>query len=140
MPEIKTKVSEAGVAAFLDAVEPPQRREDGRTLCALLQDITGEEPRLWGPSIIGFGSYRYRHDGGQQGTMCRIGFSPRKAQLVLYLLNGAKDEAEQLARLGKHKLGKSCLYINKLVDVDLAVLAQIARSTWEESNKRYPPI
>jgi hypothetical protein len=138
MAEIKTKPTQVTPASFLDSVENPARREDGKVVCALLQTITGEEPRMWGPSIIGFGSYHYKYDSGHEGTMCRLGFSPRKAQLVLYVLTGADGEAERLARLGKHKIGKSCLYINKLADVDMAVLEEIARHALDDMNARYP--
>ncbi|ODP39644.1 DUF1801 domain-containing protein [Sphingomonas turrisvirgatae] len=139
MAELKTQPSATSVAAFLDAVEPPQRQADGRTVCHLLQRITGEEPRMWGPSIVGFGSYSYTYDSGRSGTMCRLGFSPRKANLVLYVLSGRDGEADKLARLGKHKTGASCLYINKLADIDLAVLEAIARDSLAEMNRRYPP-
>lgn len=138
MPDAKTSPTPADVSSFLDSVEHPIRRADGRTLCALLQRVTGREPLMWGPSIIGFGSYDYRYDSGHCGTACRIGFSPRKAQLVLYVLTGGDGEADRLARLGKHKTGKGCLYLNKLADVDMAVLEEIVRTAWDEMNARYP--
>lgn len=137
--EIKTRATEVSVADFLDAVEPPVRREDGKAVCALLRTVTGEEPRMWGPSIVGFGSYSYRYDSGHSGTMCRLGFSPRKAQLVLYVLSDRDGEAELLTRLGKHKTGKSCLYINKLSDIDMTVLEEIARGALADMNRKYPP-
>jgi len=137
--EIKTKPTPVDVAAFIDAVENPVRRADAQTVCAMLERVTGESPKMWGASIIGFGSYHYRYDSGHEGDMCRLGFSPRKAQLVLYVLSDTQDEAEKLARLGKHKTGKSCLYINKLADVDMAVLEQIARGALAHMNAKYPP-
>jgi len=137
--EIKTKPTPVDVAAFIDAVENPVRRADAQTVCAMLERITGESPKMWGASIIGFGSYHYRYDSGHEGDMCRLGFSPRKAQLVLYVLSDTPDEAEKLARLGKHKTGKSCLYINKLADVDMAVLEEIARDALAHMNAKYPP-
>lgn len=139
MPETKTKPTSVSVADYLDAVEPAIRREDAQTLVTLFQRITGQEPRMWGPSIIGFGSYDYTYDSGHSGTACRLGFSPRKAQLVLYVLTGADGEADHLARLGKHKAGAACLYINKLADVDMAVLEQLTRDAWADMNARYPP-
>lgn len=139
MADVKTKPTPADVAAFIDAVENPVRRTDAQTVCAMLERITGESPKMWGASIIGFGSYHYRYDSGHEGDMCRLGFSPRKAQLVLYVLSDTPDEAEKLARLGKHKTGKSCLYINKLTDVDMAVLEEIARDALADMNARYPP-
>jgi hypothetical protein len=137
--DVKTKPTPADVAAFIDAVENPVRRVDAQTVCAMLERVTGESPRMWGASIIGFGSYHYRYDSGHEGDMCRLGFSPRKAQLVLYVLSDTPEEAEKLARLGKHKTGKSCLYINKLADVDMAVLEEIARDALADMNTRYPP-
>ena len=138
MAETKTKPTEVGVESFIDAVENPTRREDARTVCAMMERITGEEPRMWGPSIIGFGSYHYKYDSGHEGIACRLGFSPRKAQLVLYVLTETEGEAELLARLGKHKIGKCCLYINKLADVDMGVLETLTRRAWDRMNRRYP--
>ncbi len=140
MADVKTKPTPVDVAAFIDAVENPVRRADAQTVCAMLERITGESPRMWGASIIGFGSYHYRYDSGHEGDMCRLGFSPRKAQLVLYVLSDTPEEAEKLARLGKHKTGKSCLYINKLADVDMAVLEEIARDALAHMNAKYPQI
>ncbi|MDF7777451.1 DUF1801 domain-containing protein [Sphingomonas sp. AOB5] len=138
MAEIKTKPTEIGVDAFIDAVENPVRREDAKTVDAMMRRVTGLEPAMWGPSIIGYGSYHYKYDSGHEGTMCRIGYSPRKAELVLYVLNDRPGLDDQLAQLGKHKIGKSCLYIKKLADVDEAVLEQIANGAWDEMNRRYP--
>ena len=138
MAETKTKPTGVGVESFIDAVENPTRREDARTVCAMMERITGEEPRMWGPSIIGFGSYHYKYDSGHEGIACRLGFSPRKAQLVLYVLTETEGEAELLARLGKHKIGKCCLYINKLADVDMGVLETLTRRAWDRMNRRYP--
>ena len=139
MAETKTKPTPVSVADFLDAVENPVRRADGKTVCAMMAQITGEEPRMWGPSIIGFGSYHYKYDSGHEGTSCRIGFSPRKAELVLYILNGSEGEAELLARLGKHKTGKSCLYIKLLSDIDGSVLGEIIAGSLAYMNARHPP-
>lgn len=138
MAEIKTRPTQVTVDDFIAAVENPARREDARTVCAMMERITGEPPRMWGPSIIGFGSYHYKYDSGHEGTMCRLGFSPRKAQLVLYILTEDPRQTEQLARLGKHKTGKSCLYINKLADVDMGVLEEMTRGALAWMNARYP--
>lgn len=138
MAEIKTKPTQVTAADFIAAVENPARREEARTVCAMMERITGEPPQMWGPSIIGFGSYHYRYDSGHEGTMCRLGFSPRKAQLVLYILTGDPQQEGQLARLGKHKTGKSCLYINKLADVDMAVLETMTRDALAWMNAKYP--
>ena len=138
MAEIKTKPTETSVDCFIAAVDNEVRRDDARTISAMMQRVTGQPPRMWGPSIIGFGSYHYKYDSGHEGTMCRIGFSPRKAQQVLYVLMDRPEEAAQLARLGKHKIGKCCLYINKLADVDMAVLEEITAGCWDAMNRKYP--
>lgn len=132
MAELKTKATDVSVDSFLDAVEHPVRRSDGKTMRALMERITGEPAVMWGPSIVGFGSYHYRYATGHEGDMPRIGFSPRKASLVLYV-GGFAEYDDLLARLGKHKGSKACLYINKLADVDMEVLEEIARRTWEAS-------
>jgi len=138
MAEIKTRPTGVTVDDFISSIEHPVRRADGKAVCEMMARITGEQPRMWGPSIIGFGSYHYKYDSGHEGTACRLGFSPRKAELVLYLLNGSEGEAERLARLGKHRIGKSCLYINKLSDVDMDVLENLARASLDYMNQRYP--
>lgn len=138
MAELKTKATEVKAADFIAAVADPVRRADAEIACAMLQRLTGEAPKMWGPSIIGFGSYRYTYDSGHSGEMCRIGFSPRKAELVLYVLTGQPDQAPLLARLGKHKTGKSCLYIKKLADVDMAVLEEITRTALAHMDATYP--
>lgn len=138
MAETKTKPTAVTADAFIDAVENPVRRADAKAIAAMMERLTGEPARMWGPSIVGFGRYRYHYDSGREGTMCRIGFSPRKAELALYLLTGAAGEEARLARLGKHKIGKSCLYVRKLADVDMAVLEEIARGTLADMDERYP--
>ena len=138
MAETKTKPTEVSVDSFIEAVENPTRRGDARTIWAMMKRITGHEPKMWGPSIIGFGSYHYRYESGHEGTACRLGFSPRKAQLVLYVLTETEGEAELLARLGKHKTGKCCLYVNKLADVDMSVLEALTARAWDWMNRRYP--
>ena len=138
MAEIKTKPTAVTADAFIDAVDNPVRREDAKTVADLMARVTGEAPQMWGPSIVGFGSYHYKYDSGHEGDMCRLGFSPRKAELVLYVLTGEASQEEQLARLGKHKTGKSCLYIKKLADVDMAVLEEITRGALAHMDERYP--
>lgn len=130
MAEIKTKPTKVSVDAFLDGVERPGRRADGRALRAMMERVTGEPAVMWGPSIVGFGAYHYRYASGHEGDMCRIGFSPRSAHLVLYV-GGFPDYEALLARLGKHKRSKACLYLGKLADVDPAVLEEIVRLTYE---------
>lgn len=138
MTETKTRPTAMRVADFIDAAPDAVRREDAKTLVALMSRISGEEPVMWGPSIIGFGSYHYRYESGHEGDACRLGFSPRKAELVLYVLNGSPEQEAQLARLGKHKTGKACLYIRKLADVDMAVLEELIRDQLAWMDARYP--
>jgi hypothetical protein len=138
---IKTKATEVSVAGYIAALESPQRREDAAALDALFRRVTACEPKMWGPSIIGYGSYTYKYESGREGTMCRTAFSPRKAALTLYAMGGPADLAPgavALARLGKHTTGKGCLYIKKLADVDLAVLEQLVTMSWERMNAQYP--
>ena len=125
MAENKTRETDADVGAFLDAVEPDRKREDAKTLCAMMERLSGHPPKMWGASIIGFGSYHYKYDSGREGDFLMTGFSPRKANLALYVGAGREENAEILARLGKHKTGKSCLYVNKLADIDLDVLEEL---------------
>ena len=132
MAELKTRPTEASVTEFLDGVEHDRRREDGFTLLDLMRDVTGEEPRMWGPSIVGFGSYHYKYRTGREGDMPLVGFSPRKQSLTLYLMGDWEGRQELLARLGKHKTGKGCLYINKLQDVDLPTLGELIRQSVEQ--------
>lgn len=132
MAEAKTKPTKASVNAFIAAVSNPTRRADARTVLKLMRRVSGVAPRMWGPSIVGFGLSHYRYESGREGDMPRIGFSPRKAQLVLYVLTGAGDR-DLLARLGKHKTGVSCLYINRLADVDMTVLEALIVRAWEAS-------
>jgi hypothetical protein len=128
LTETKTKPTEVSVDAFLDAVENPVRRADGRAVRAMMERVTGYPATMWGPSIIGFGSYHYRYESGHEGDMCMTGFSPRKAQLVFYV-GGYPGYADDLARLGKHKTSKACLYVNKLADVDQGVIEEIVGKT-----------
>lgn len=130
MAETKTKPTAVSVDEFLAAVDHPVRRADGEALRDLFERVSGEPPEMWGPSIVGFGSVHYRYDSGHEGDTMRIGFSPRKANLVLYV--GGYDGLDaDLAALGKHKRSVACLYLNKLADVDAAVLERIVRNSWE---------
>jgi hypothetical protein len=129
MADNKTKPTELSVAAFIDAITDPTKRADAKTLVKLMQDATGEKPKMWGPSIIGFGSYHYRYDSGREGDMPLIGFSPRKAATVLYNVIDSGDSGALEAKLGNHTAGKGCLYIKKLADVDQQVLkAMVVKS------------
>ncbi|MDQ8755989.1 DUF1801 domain-containing protein [Sphingosinicella sp. LHD-64] len=136
--ELKTKPTDVGVEAFLDNVADPRRREDARAVRAMMERITGEPATMWGPSIVGFGTYHYKYDSGHEGTMCRLGFSPRKAELVLYVLTESEGQDALLARLGKHRTGKSCLYIKRLADVDRSVLEELVSQALAYMRERYP--
>ena len=129
MAETKTKPTDASVDAFLGGVAHPGRRADGKAVRAMMERATGEPAIMWGPSIVGFGRYHYRYASGHEGDMCRVGFSPRAANLVLYV-GGFPEYEALLAQLGKHKRSKACLYLTRLADVDPAVLEEIARRTY----------
>ncbi len=122
--ELKTKVNEASADAFIDQ-QPGTVAADCRTIMGLMKKATGEEPKMWGASIVGFGRYHYKGASGREGEWFVTGFSPRKANLTLYILSGLEKEHALLEKLGKHSTGKGCLYIKKLADVDLKVLEQL---------------
>ncbi|MBR9826398.1 MAG: DUF1801 domain-containing protein [Alphaproteobacteria bacterium] len=138
MAETKTRPTTVSPEDFIATVEHKTRRADAETLLEMMKRITGWEAQMWGPSMIGFGSYHYKYESGHEGDFMRTGFSPRKANLVVYIMPGYTDYGEILSRLGKHKMGKSCLYINKLADVDLAVLEELIRAGLADMKKKYP--
>jgi hypothetical protein len=125
MAENKTKPTAVSVTAFVAALSEPAKRSDTKTLVALMRRASGEKPRLWGPSIISFGTFHYRYESGREGDTVLVGFSPRKPAMVLYGVTGFKGAEALLAKLGKHATGKGCLYIKKLADVDHDVLEQL---------------
>jgi hypothetical protein len=135
VPELKTKPTEASVIEFLNSVDNDRRRADALALLELMRAVTGEEPKMWGPSIVGFGSYRYRYRSGHGGDWFLTGFSPRKQSMTVYLLAGLDEQQELLNRLGKHKTGKGCLYINNLQDVDLATLRQLIQESVAQARR-----
>ncbi|HYC02406.1 MAG TPA: DUF1801 domain-containing protein [Azospirillaceae bacterium] len=134
----KTEPEPVDVAAFLDAVEPAQRREDARTVCALMERLSGQPPVLWSGGMIGFGRYAYRYESGHAGEWFRTGFGPRKAALTLYVMGGFDAHEALLARLGKHSTGKSCLYVKRLQDIDPAVLEELVAASLAHMRARYP--
>jgi hypothetical protein len=138
MAEPKTKETAAGVEAFLATVADEGRRADCRALLELMRDVAGAEPRMWGTSIVGFGRYHYRYASGHEGDSCLIGFSPRKRDLTLFLMPGLDTHAPLLARLGRHKAGKGCLYVKRLADVDVAVLRELIAASVAHLRKLYP--
>ena len=125
--EAKTKKTEQSVDSYLEAIADPSVKEDCKTLIGLMQKVSGHPPKMWGPSIIGFGSYHYKYDSGHEGDICMVGFSPRKSNLSLYVLAGAPGQTDLLQKLGKHKAGKGCLYVKKLEDVDQDVLESLIK-------------
>ncbi len=138
MAENKTKATDQSVMDFILQVEPEQRREDALILLDLFTEVTGFTARMWGPSIIGFGSYHYVYESGREGDGPATGFSPRKAKQVVYIMPGYTDFDEILDRIGKYKKGKSCLYINKLADVDLDVLRELIKAGLTDLNATWP--
>lgn len=125
MAELKTKPTAVSVESFLDKVADAQQREDSFKVLAMMKEITGLKPKMWGPSIIGFGEYHYKYASGHEGDCCLTGFSPRKGSLSLYIMPGFERYTHLLKRLGKHKTGKSCLYVKRLADIDVAVLREM---------------
>lgn len=125
----KTQATDADVETFLAAIPDPGRREDCQRIRALMEAATGAPARLWGPSIVGFGVYHYRYESGREGDWMVTGFSPRKNDLTLYIMPGFAHYEALMSKLGKHKTGKSCLYIKRLADVDMAVLETLVRES-----------
>jgi len=131
MAELKTKKTAASVKDFLNRVPEERKRKDSFALLKLMQEVTGARPAMWGPSIVGFGSYHYKYASGREADWPLAGFSPRKQNLTLYITAGFDGYGELLGKLGKHKTGKACLYINRLEDVDLATLKELVRRSVE---------
>jgi hypothetical protein len=125
MAELKTKKNTASVTGFLKKVADPKQRADAFRILELMKEVTGLEPKMWGPGIVGFGEYHYRYASGHEGDTCMAGFSPRKGNLTLYILPDFEPYADLMKKLGKYKTGKCCLYIKKLEDIDLEVLREL---------------
>lgn len=138
MAENKTKVTEAKVESYLAAIEDEARRKDCEALAKLMARATKHEPKMWGTSIVGFGSYHYVYESGREGDACLAGFSSRKGDISVYLMASFPGREELLAKLGKHKMGKGCLYIRKLGDVNLEVLEQLVARSVEARNTPSP--
>ncbi len=137
MAENKTKPSKASVAQFINAIENDRRRADAKKVAAMMRKATGKRAKLWGSSIVGFGSYHYKYDSGREGEWALVGFSPRKQNLVVYIMPGFDSFPELMKKLGKYKTGKSCLYINRLDDVNEDVLQQLIERSVKVMRKRY---
>lgn len=137
MAELKTRPNDGDVDAFLESVDDPKRREDCRAVVELMADVTGEPPRMWGDSIIGFGQYHYVYDSGREGDWFLTGVSPRKQSLTVYIMAGFDRYDALMDRLGKHRTGQSCLYINRLEDVDTGTLRELIRSSVAHLRAKY---
>ena len=131
MAELKTRPTGASVSEFIAGIPDEARRRDCRTVMSIMRQATGSRPKMWGTSIVGYGSYRYRYQSGREGDWFLVGFSPRKRDLTLYLMSGHARFPELMVRLGRYKTGKACLYFRKLEDVDLKVLEQLVRASVE---------
>ncbi|MFT6399869.1 MAG: hypothetical protein ACJAYU_004639 [Bradymonadia bacterium] len=138
MAKNKTVKTEASVSEFLESTCDGEKLADARELVKLMGRVSEREPAMWGKSIVGFGMYRYKYDSGREGEMIRLGFSPRKTALTLYILPGFEAYDGLLPKLGKHKIGKSCLYIKKLNDIDRDVLEQLVHASHEHMAVKYP--
>lgn len=137
MAELKTKPTGADVSEFLHGIKPPERRADCVAVAKMMEAIAGEKGRMWGKSMVGFGSYHYRYASGREGDWFITGFSPRKQDLTLYIMSGFAEHDTLLARLGKYRTGKSCLYLKRLADVDLEVLRQLITASVKAMRKTY---
>lgn len=134
----KTKETDNSVIEFIENVENPKKREDAYKLIDIFTETTGYEAKMWGPSIIGFGSYHYKYETGHEGDAPFVGFSPRKAKISLYFAPGEKMREELLKEFGKHTTGKGCVYINKVADIDIAILKELIIQSVEFLQKKYP--
>jgi hypothetical protein len=137
MAELKTKLNDASVDEFLDSVEDEEKRDDCRRVLEIMKQATGEEPNMWGSSIVGFGTYHYKYASGREGDWMKTGFSPRKQNLTLYIMDGFEKYDEMMAKLGKHKTGKSCLYVRRLSDIDIRVLENLVKASVKYFDKKH---
>lgn len=138
MADNKTSETDKSVDAFIQDVENQTRRKDAIKSLSLIKEITNLEAKMWGPSIVGFGKYKYHYKSGRQGEYFRLGFSPRKTSMTYYIMAQVPELETLRTKLGKHKMTTSCLYINKLADIDLSVLTEILQKSYEAINKKYP--
>ena len=137
MSKNKTQPNKQSVAAFLNSIENGQRRKDAKVVLKLMKEVTGEKPLMWGPAIVGFGSYHYKYASGREGDFLIVGLSPRKANLTVYIMPGYQDYSDLTDKLGKHKLGKSCLYIRKLEDIHIPTLKRLIKRGYTDTKKKY---
>lgn len=135
MYELKTKETDASVEVFLDSIEDEQRREDCKAVAQLMQQVTKEKPKMWGSSIVGFGQYHYKYASGHEGNAALTGFSPRKQALTLYIMGGFDTYNDLMSKLGTYKIGKACLYVKRLADIDQKVLKELIKQSVDHMKK-----
>ena len=138
MADAKTKATTISVSKFLNAIADDARRKDAKTVLKIMRGTTGEKPKMWGTAIVGFGNYHYKYASGREGDWCLTGFSPRKQALSIYIMSGFKGQDALMKKLGKHKIGKSCLYVKKLDDIDLKILEKLVSQSVAYMRKKYP--
>ena len=138
MAENKTQKTDVNPQSYIDAISKDDRRADCQKILEMMAEMTGWEPKMWGATIVGFGEYHYKYDSGREGDALRIGFSSRAQNISIYIMPGYQDFEDELARLGKYKIGKACLYINRLSDVDEAVLREIMAKGLRLLEEKYP--
>ena len=138
MAQLKTQPNDQKVEDYLNTIEPQQKREDCFAILKLMQEVTGEPPKMWGSSIVGFGQYHYKYESGREADWFITGFASRSKNITLYIMAGFDNYDELMRKLGKHSTGKSCLYIKKLEDVDQAVLRELVKQSLEYMTQTYP--
>lgn len=137
MAELKTRATDASIDDYIDSRATEEQKADCKALMTMLRRVTREKPTMWGPSIVGYGTYKYTYDSGRTGEMCRTGFAIRGRDLVVYLLAGGKEQQTLLAKIGKHKMGKSCLYFRRLADIDMKILERLVVDSLAQLKSRY---
>ena len=137
MAELKTKATEASIDEYIASRANEEQRGDCKSLMAMLKRVTRESPKMWGPSIVGYGIYKYTYESGRTGEMCKVGFAIRGREFVIYILAESTEQEELLSQLGKHKMGKSCLYIKRLADINFAVLEKLVVGSLTQLKARY---
>ena len=137
MSDLKTKQTSKSVADFIDAIDNDTKRDDSRILLKLMEEVVGEKPKMWGDTIVGFGTYRYVYESGRKGDWMLAGFSPRKQNLTIYIMGGFQNQEKLLAKIGKAKTSVGCLYVKKLADIDVEVLKEMIQLSVETVKKRY---
>jgi hypothetical protein len=137
MAELKTKPTALSAINYLNTISDPNVRQDCFTIMDLMERVSGFKPTMWGPSIVGFGKYHYKYDSGHEGDICLVGFSPRKQNISLYVLAGFPGQAAMLMKLGKHKAGKGCLFVKRIVDIDLNVLESLIKESMDFLKIKY---